>query len=490
MGICEETTYESPYLEYAISLSLVIFLQFLLLINSIYHEYSKHNKKIALISRILFIILQLTGLSWTIMDFLRLVIDPYTSIIRNNIGCGITSWVSKTFTTIYYAIYLHQILLRLELSFQNSFYRLNKITVYILTLLIYLVMFSSMILMLALNNNPPCKVAWDPPDFPNHNLECCSIILSSNVEPIVIFGFVFVVLFNILLGSIFTIKLKKLLSYTDDENKGFKFKFKWLIVKNCLLTLAGATSTLITYSLWVIKLFGIGPMFLYFDMLINALAIALMIKYNEKYYKFLCKYCIVLCLRDCDKTKNKKNEEQIMKYLHRALSAGESQTLNIQNINIENDNSGDEVIKKVETMSVTPITITNDKMNKLRNEKEDIDLYSGTEMEIIEKSNTNTVTLATTEKTIEESNQSNSAMLSKKHKQGLQQLGKLALNFDPFEAAFQQRDLRQKTMLQNEPQDDEQAITPQATGSYNEDDKSDDDNEDLVIQKTITEFIH
>eukprot|EP01083_Nonionella_stella_P129035 391225_1 len=113
-------------------------------------------------------------------------------------------------------------------------------------------------------------------------------------------------------------------------------------------------------------------------------------------------------------------------------------------------------------------------MNKLRNEKEDIDLYSGTEMEIIEKSNTNTVTLATTEKTIEESNQSNSAMLSKKHKQGLQQLGKLALNFDPFEAAFQQRDLRQKTMLQNEPQDDEQAITPQATGSYNEDDKSDD----------------
>eukprot|EP01084_Bolivina_argentea_P084888 153473_1 len=379
MATCAETTYETPYLEYAISLPLVILLQFLLLSNSIYHEYSEHNNNIALITRILYIILQLIGISWTLMDFFRLVIDPHSPILRDNIGCDITSWASKLIPLIYYAIYLHQILIRLKVSFQNSFFQLNKTIVYILTALLYFISIS-LSLILILNTNPACKVAWNPADFPDEHLECCSIILSSNLQPILMAGVLFVAFFNILLGSIFTVKLKKLLSYTADQHNDIKFKFKWLIVKNCLLTLTGATSTLIAWSFWVLKPFGIGTMFLYFDLLINVLVIALMIKYNEKYYKITCKCCIILCLRDCDKTKNKEDEAHILKY--------------IRFVSVEMDKgSDDEHGKKVDTLSSnTNVTMKRDKITTLTGGtgKEDIDLYSGTEIEIIAKSNTNT----------------------------------------------------------------------------------------------------
>ena len=53
-----------------------------------------------------------------------------------------------------------------------------------------------------------------------------------------------------------------------------------------------------------------------------------MFKYNEKWYKKCCKCLIVLCFINCDKSKRKMTNDQVMEYVND--EKGETKMLAIQ----------------------------------------------------------------------------------------------------------------------------------------------------------------
>ncbi len=110
---------------------------------------------------------------------------------------------------------------------------------------------------------------------------------------------------------------------TADDDKDLKVKA--LIIKNSILTIVGTISTTVCWIGFLSSQNGTGGngIFIHLDLYINCIVIALMFKYNEKYYKRVCKCCIIICLRDCDKSydktdKKKHNERQqyVEDYLH------------------------------------------------------------------------------------------------------------------------------------------------------------------------------
>eukprot|EP01083_Nonionella_stella_P159853 521919_1 len=112
--------YIAPYLEYAISIPIVIVLQSALLIHTIYQEYTKCNE-LRLALRILYIAIQVMGLYYTLMECVRFVIDPFIPLLRINHSCSFSGYSSKIMPSLYYGVYLYQILLRLQGSFKGIF---------------------------------------------------------------------------------------------------------------------------------------------------------------------------------------------------------------------------------------------------------------------------------------------------------------------------------------------------------------------------------
>eukprot|EP01083_Nonionella_stella_P117745 351217_1 len=289
---CSWEPFTAPYLEFGLLAPIFISLQLALLFHSLWNEY-KHStsplihvtKRTKSILRILFITIQLAGLWWTICDLL-----PHTP---------------RILSITYYGLYLYQILLRLTLSFKNTIFTVSKLTALSLFLII-LIPFIGLPLLILPFHDGVCIWEWRPMDF-NQELQFCSSrnIGFSNI--LIMIGVLWVALVNILLGCIFSFKLKRVLTIRQlnvESNDEVNFKLKSLIIKNYLLTITGSVSTIINGMCWIFisNIRGsIGALFLYMDLCLNCCVLALMLEYNEKYYKRLCRCCVHTCLIDCDK---------------------------------------------------------------------------------------------------------------------------------------------------------------------------------------------
>eukprot|EP01084_Bolivina_argentea_P154881 269962_1 len=315
---CDVDIYTGFFFEFALSTSICIILLFVLIGNTIYNEYWTTNcQHIAIKSRLLYIILQIVAIYYIGNELFRFTIDPQTHILRDrlNIGCNISTYSTKVILGVYYAIYLYQILLRLEKSFDGSFLALKKSTFKTISWLIIFFNSSQPILYCILEGTS-CRYYWNPPDIStNDKFNFCGLPSSTRTAPVIIFSVLFNVSINIFLCAIFVNKLNKLLSVEYKYNNCISFKFKSLIMKNTILTLTAATSTFLSYFLWFTNIVGIGGAFIYFDMFLNTLVIGLMFKYNDHHYRRLCKCCIYLCFMHCDRSETRLAKEQIMQYI-------------------------------------------------------------------------------------------------------------------------------------------------------------------------------
>eukprot|EP00484_Ammonia_sp_Unknown_P020153 CAMPEP_0197035636 /NCGR_PEP_ID=MMETSP1384-20130603/13377_1 /TAXON_ID=29189 /ORGANISM="Ammonia sp." /LENGTH=355 /DNA_ID=CAMNT_0042465721 /DNA_START=126 /DNA_END=1193 /DNA_ORIENTATION=- len=290
-----------------------------------YHEYTKrsngqHNQ-IKLALRVCYLIIQIVGLYWTFIDLLRFVIDPHTLMLRNNVGCQITAYSPKLIPSVFYGCYLFQILFRLQNSFKDSFLAVRKGTFWSILILNAFFLIAAPLLILMFNERTSvCVYTWHPADSAlvplTTPLSFCGIQLGGTGNLILVVGFLWVAVMNIAFGIMFSVKLHKLMSSASVANGGtVHFKLSSLILKNSILTLIGATSTLLSYALWITNLLGVGAVFLYTDLLVNCLMIGLMFEYNEKYYKLCCKCCIVCCFRMCGTSKSDTEMARLADYI-------------------------------------------------------------------------------------------------------------------------------------------------------------------------------
>ena len=329
--------YTAAYLEYAITIPILLILQFGLLIHTLYNERNIRQKrktsrkkgKYWLSLRILFLALQCIGILETVNTLMRLVIDPPLQTFQDTIICDIVAYYPKISLPIYYAIYLMQILLRLHLSFKDSSLELSKMSVIMLSLLIIVYAIATPLSVLIYVDDS-CLWRWEPSDIvTDHTFAFCS---TPNIDPInmcIIVGLIWIAVTNIIFGAIFTIKLRKAMKLGrvgisgDDPTKNLRLHA--LVVKNSILTLVGSVSTLTNWSMFVVtqKITGGNGIFVFLDLYINCVVVALMFRYNARYYKMCCKCCIMLSLMDCDKPCDRGNEPQDTKqhqygddYLH------------------------------------------------------------------------------------------------------------------------------------------------------------------------------
>ncbi len=219
---CETRDFTASYLEYAVAIPIFIILQLALLINTILNECKNSKRRSSKIQslRILFIMLQLVSLLELCNDLARFVIDPYTLMFRDNILCDMVAIAPKLIVTIYYGIYLLQILLRLHLSFKNSFLQISKITMIILSLFIIIFSIVHPILLLS-SMHTACLWSWKPVDFvfisKPDDFAFCSTPNIGLINLYLIFGTIWIAITNITLGIMFGVKLNKTLRYIKCE---------------------------------------------------------------------------------------------------------------------------------------------------------------------------------------------------------------------------------------------------------------------------------
>ena len=126
-------------MEFAAALPLIILLQIVLFLHTIYNEYilrksrtSGHVDAQSSRLRNLYVLLQIVGLFWTIVD----VVNYGQIDMRSDIACNVTAFIPKFMPTIFYGLYFIQILLRLRRSFKGSHLALRTSTFCILSVLI------------------------------------------------------------------------------------------------------------------------------------------------------------------------------------------------------------------------------------------------------------------------------------------------------------------------------------------------------------------
>eukprot|EP01084_Bolivina_argentea_P319152 553584_1 len=329
---CPYNDWTAPFLSYAVSLGIFIPLQILLSINTLKYECSrteKHSIKKSL--NYSFIALIIVGLYWFIVDLLRFVIDPHLLLLQNNnILCMIVAYSPKMIPFVYFTLVFHQLIYRLETSFRGSFLSLSKTS----RICIYLITYVPAVFILPplffAFLPSPCSHIWTPSDFKHWNntnsFAFCDVRMHDVNFAIMIIGIVWVAFDNIFICSIFTWKLKRVLSLNDVNNRYNSslhlFKLKTVIVKNCLLTVLASVSTIINWFLWWLLATKqeLGGTFLYVDTFLNCFFIGLMFSYNDMYYKTLCKCCIKCCFQRCDKSINEDNQEQRSTQLHLYLN--------------------------------------------------------------------------------------------------------------------------------------------------------------------------
>eukprot|EP01083_Nonionella_stella_P192734 712248_1 len=313
---CDFEDFDHSFIEIILFLIIYMFLQLLLFAQTMFQEYQIHHRtrerrhKPQLSIRAVFIALQVTGFYFTLIDLLRYVLDPYTHFAQNNASsCSLLAYSPKVSSIIYYGLYLISILLRLETSFRGSAYAINRTTYILLALFIILPgIIAPIVFFVSVRDIEPCVWKWTPSDMQvPDNFAFCDFHSDAAANLAPMFGVIWIVIANIVYGVIFTVKLNAVLTLSEGASGSSTFALKSLIIKNTILTVAGSVSTLINWMLWFAN---VGISFLYLDIWFNCVIISLMFKYNDKYYKRLCKVCIVCCLMRCDRTYNKEDAKQ------------------------------------------------------------------------------------------------------------------------------------------------------------------------------------
>merc|ERR1712228_51814 len=165
-------------------------------------------------------------------------------------------------------------------------------------------------------------------------------------------------------GIICGLRLKRLLQHTDDTKSSFVLKS--LIIKNTMLTTVASISTFINWTMWIVGVGNFGVSMLYLDYWFNCFIIGLAFNYNEKYYKFLFKTCILGCFLKCDKSFDKNDEHQHQKqlvltkrYLYGQVNDDSivDKTKHVQSSKIEHEMKEMEDVDIVYDLSVIPSEI-------------------------------------------------------------------------------------------------------------------------------------
>lgn len=184
---------------------------------------------------------------------------------------------------------------------------------------------------------------------------------------VILAGVTGIVILSIIIdGIICGLRLKRLLRHTDDRKSSFVLKS--LIIKNTMLTTVASISTFINWTMWIVGVGNFGVSMLYLDYWFNCFIIGLAFNYNEKYYKFLFKSCILGCFLKCDKSFDKNDENQHRKqfiltkrYLYGQVTddsvRNEPKTEHIERSKMEREMKEMEDVDIVYDLSVVPSEI-------------------------------------------------------------------------------------------------------------------------------------
>ena len=158
------------------------------------------------------------------------MIDPHFLIFRGNIGCDIAAFSPKMVPMMYYAVYLYQILLRLDCSFKGSYLSLNRLTFAVLASLVFVPLLIFVAFCISIyHDHSGCLKQWDPLDFSfSDEFSFCNLPILDVPGAVLLlwFGILWVLITNIVLAVMFGVKLKKLLSNNgQDEDSQFKVLF-------------------------------------------------------------------------------------------------------------------------------------------------------------------------------------------------------------------------------------------------------------------------
>ena len=104
------------FFELFISLIIFMILQLLWLGRTIcfeYRLYKKKGKRKNSSITVTYVILQICGFCFTLIDFLRFVVNPFTNFIGDDIFiCSVIAYSPKIITTIYFSVYVLHAFLR------------------------------------------------------------------------------------------------------------------------------------------------------------------------------------------------------------------------------------------------------------------------------------------------------------------------------------------------------------------------------------------
>lgn len=187
-------------------------------------------------------------------------------------------------------------LFKLKLTFEGSAYATNKCIQNILFGFLYISNFILMVIYI-IYTKTPCiyqLFAWD---YGKDIFMCVDHFQGyAGLALFAIFGLNLA--YNILLGFMFVYKLHRVLESMKHQNRfdQHTLEMEELIIKNTLIYIATLCTTLISYILWFMDIFDVN-FTIHFDALFNCIMIALMYKYNDKYYLCLCGFCLQFCQR-------------------------------------------------------------------------------------------------------------------------------------------------------------------------------------------------
>lgn len=166
--LCDVDAATVGHYKFIIICSIFLLLHILLLTHSFYHEYIRRNSKRfakVKVMRWMYIGMQGIALIWIIIYMLVFGIDPHTPVIRNTFLCDLSAYSLCYIPGIFYGIYLFQLVLRLEVSFQGSYL---APPIYVLRTLKGLAVFISVLSTIFLAADDPhltCLRSWDAPDL-------------------------------------------------------------------------------------------------------------------------------------------------------------------------------------------------------------------------------------------------------------------------------------------------------------------------------------
>ena len=312
---CDVDPVKIPREIYFIIHIIVIALQVILFLQTLYRECSHRNMdKYTNIRtlRMMFICMQLLSLLFQISDSFLFTIDVYLPALRPTFVCQFIAHSVLYFPGLFYGLYLYQIVLRMQISLKGSALALSTTTRWILKIMILLIPLLASTALAFDGLNTICFRSRD--ELKYCNVPSVSLLVFKyHIYDVVV---LLMVMLNITFGVIFGVKLQKFIKMgTAGTNQVKQFKFKSLIIKNQILTIVGCVTTTFGFILYPLTEDSTS---ICIDFLVNCVVIGLMLKWNEPYYKWLCRPCICICVR-CYSSNSISNSEvvaQAVDYLH------------------------------------------------------------------------------------------------------------------------------------------------------------------------------